>query len=96
MRQIDMKHHIEGDRVVKTSTNEPVPDDEPMILYRGRDRLALPMLRFYRQLCQDDGATNYQLRSMDEMIARFEKYAASHPVKQPGITQGAKWDGVPS
>lgn len=97
MRQIDEKHSITLDgQIVKTATGEIIPVDEPVILYRGRDRLALPMLHFYRQLCVDDGATDYQLESMDRMIARFEQYASENPTKQPGITRGAAWDGTPS
>lgn len=96
MRQIDEKHSIDGDRIIKTATGEEVPENEPVILYRGRDRLALPMMRFYRELCVKDGATDYQLESMDRMIARFEKFAKENPTKQPGITEGKPWDGKPS
>jgi hypothetical protein len=96
MRQIDEKHSIDGDRIIKTATQEEIPDAEPVILFRARDRLALPMLEFYRSLCADDGATDYQLQSMDRMIEKFEKYAAENPTKQPGITQGKVWDGKPS
>lgn len=97
MRQIDLKHSITDDgRLIKTSTEEEIPEDEPTILFRGRDRLALSMLRFYRGLCADDGATDYQLESVDEMILRFEQYSDTNPTKQPGITRGAKWDGTPS
>lgn len=96
MRQIDEKHSIDNDRIIKTATGEEIPENEPVILYRRRDRLALPMLRFYRQLCVDDGATDYQLESMDRMIKRFENYAKENPTKQPGITRGKAWDGTPS
>lgn len=96
MRQIDQKHSIDGDCIIKTSTGEAIPLTEPVILFRARDRLALPMLRHYRGLCASDGATDYQLESMDRMIEQFESYAADNNVKQPGITKGAVWDGSPS
>lgn len=96
MRQIDEKHSIDGDRIIKTATGEEIPETEPVILYRGRDRLALPMLLFYRDLCVNDGATDYQLESMDRMIERFKKYAEENPTKQPGVTRGLPWDGTPS
>ncbi len=90
MRQIDMKHSIDGDRIIKTSNGQEIPDHEPTILFRGRDHLALPMLTFYRQLCIDDGCTDYQMESMDEMIRRFKVFAEEHPevMKQPGVTRG--------
>lgn len=102
MRAIDLKHHVDIDpsdgmvKIFKTSTGEVVPTSEPTILFRGRDRLALPMLKHYRQLCADDGATQFQLDSMDGMIAQFEAYANEMPTKQPGITRGEKWDGTQS
>jgi len=98
-QRIDNKHHIElakasgGNfypRIVKTTNGQPMPDDEPRILFRGRDKLALPMLKFYRELCVKDGCTDYQLESMDSMIAEFEQFATeSTTMKQPGITKGA-------
>lgn len=68
---------------------QPIPSGEPVILFRGRDRLALPMLEFYRKLCQIDGVTDYQLESLDGMIAEFAEFAStSQTMKQPGITKG--------
>lgn len=96
MRLIDEKYSVDGDKIVKTKTGEVISEDEPTILYRGRDRLALPMLEFYKALCIEDGATDYQLESMDRMIDRFKKFAEENPVKQPGITRGEAWDGTPS
>lgn len=96
-RRIDDKHHIETRgagkdeviEIVKTTNNQPIPAEEPVILFRGRDRLALPMLEFYRGLCVNDGCTAYQLESMDKMIDSFRKFAAESPtMKQPGITLG--------
>jgi hypothetical protein len=99
--RIDEKHHLEirlHDRedqdscypvIVKSGNGEPIPLEEPRILFRGRDRLALPLLRVYRQMCADDGATDYQLNSMDVMIKEFEDFAATSPtMKQPGSTRG--------
>ena len=94
MQRIDNKHHIdvtpEGEiRIVK---NNGIPIDltrEPVILFRGRDKLALPMLKHYRDLCVQDGCTDFQLTSMDDMIRRFEEFSASSPtMKQPGCTLG--------
>lgn len=97
MRAIDLKHHITDDgKLVKTGDGVEVPLDEPTILFRGRDRLALPLLKYYAELCARDGATDYQMGSILGMIAQFEAYAKENPTKQPGITRGAKWDGTQS
>ncbi len=99
-RMIDMKMGITTDgklvKVLEDGTEDEIPYGEPTILYRGRDKLAVPMMDFYRELCQKDGATEYQLSLMDEMLRRFRHYAAIRPTKQPGITEGRKWDGTPS
>ena len=76
--------------IVKTSNGLPIPDDEPRILFRGRDKLALSMLRYYEKLCVEDGCTEYQLASLSKMISEFEDFAeTSLTMKQPGITKGA-------
>lgn len=90
MTRIDNKHHMEGETIVKTGNGVPIDlEKEPVILFRGRDRLALPMLKHYRELCVQDGCTDFQLQSMDDMIQRFEEFAAaSSTMKQPGCTLG--------
>lgn len=90
-RIIDGKFHVEGSKIIKTASGEVVPEDEALLLVRGRDRLAVPMLYEYRKLCQLDGCNDYQLGKVNEIIARFEEYARTHPTKQPGVTRGAVW-----
>lgn len=91
VRTIDLKHHIdEKGQIVKTGNSVPIPDDEPLILFRGRDRLAVPMLENYRRLCVEDGCNDFQLGQIDALIARFKVFAVEHPatMKQPGVTRG--------
>lgn len=99
-KQIDNKHsitvipHVQTGvpeiKIVKHTNGTAIPEDEPVILFRARDYLAVPMLSYYRELCRRDGATDYQLTSMDDMIEKFRKFASSHPevMKQPGVTLG--------
>ncbi len=87
--RIDNKHSIEGEKIIKTSNGVPMPDDEPRMLFRGRDRLALPMLLYYRDLCVKDGCNDYQLGNLDVMIKEFSDFFHNSPtMKQPGITRG--------
>lgn len=94
MKAIDPKYGIriiEGQSVIaKTSTGEPIPDDEPLILFRARDYLALDMLRYYRSIALADGCTGFHMDGIDNRIAAFEKFRSDHPerMKQPGITRG--------
>lgn len=99
-RMIDLKHGINTDgKIVKVFSDgleEELLEDEPVILFRARDRLALPLLHQYFEFCKADGATDYQLESMTEMIQRFQSWADENTTKQPGITKGLPWDGKPS
>ncbi len=70
MRRIDEKHHISGEKIIKTTNGQEVPETEPTILFRGRDKLALPLLRIYRVLCVADGCNDFQLASMDRKPSR--------------------------
>jgi hypothetical protein len=90
MTKIDNKHHLEGESIVKTGNGIPIDlTTEPVILFRGRDRLAIPMLEFYRQLCVLDGCNDFQLKSLDGMLDKFCKFAVESPMmKQPGVTRG--------
>lgn len=90
MKVIDPKYHIEAERIIKTSNGEPIPDDEPMILFRARDVLALDMLKEYLYLSVKAGCVGYQLLGVAERISVFESFAFRNPnrMKQPGITEG--------
>ena len=89
MRQIDPKYRIEGDEILNMS-GVPIPEDEPLILFRAHDRHALAMLHFYRELCKKDGCTDFHMRGIDNRIDAFGEFADIHPdrMRQPGITRG--------
>ena len=99
MRKIDGKYHIEasiGDdgttviNIVKTSNGQIIPEDEPLMLFRGRDRLAVPMSENYKQLCVEDGCVEQHIQSAQVCVDLFKKFAQEHPerMKQPGCTLG--------
>ncbi len=90
MRILDNKFHLEGEQIVKTSNGEPIPEDEPVFILRARDRLALEVLEYYRNICEQDGCIDFQLDGIGINIQRFDAFAREHPerMKQPGITRG--------
>lgn len=91
MRRIDSKYHVDNDKLVKTSNGQPIPSDEPTFLFRGRDRLALPMLRHYKTICEQDGCLPEHMEALRGMIQEFEFFEIYNPdkMKQPGSTRGA-------
>jgi len=90
MRVIDPKFHIEGEQIIKTSNGEPIPDDEPLILVRARDNLAVALLKAYLHLSVKANCTDYQILGVAERISAFERFANNNPkrMKSPGITEG--------
>lgn len=98
--RLDEKHHMElrintNTRkfyiaLVKTGNGQEIDlTNEPVIVFRGRDKLAVPMLEYYRNLCEADECTDYQFASLDKMIDAFSEFAENSPtMKQPGITGG--------
>lgn len=99
-RQIDDKHDArvildvagatESVEIFKSTNNTPIPEEEPMILFRGRDHLAIPMLEHYLQLCLADGCTDHQIEPLRLRIGLFLMFRDEYPerMKQPGITLG--------
>lgn len=90
MREIDSKFSVDGDRIVKTSNGEVLPEDEPLFLLRARDHLALPLLLMYELLSQVDGCNDYHMGKLSETIGNFRSFAEKQPgrMKQPSITRG--------
>lgn len=91
LRKINSRFHVDRDGyIVKTSNNQRIPEDEPVFLFRGRDRLSLPMMHIYVQLCLVDGCNDYFLGEMDEPINELTRFKNEHPerMKQPGVTRG--------
>jgi hypothetical protein len=92
IRTIDPKYHVDLDlgEIVKTSNGVAIPRNEPLILFRARDRHARKMLRGYRRDCKADGCTPYHLDGINNRLAAFNDFAEKHPgrMKQPGCTMG--------
>lgn len=90
MKRIDGKFSIAGEMIVKTTSGEAIPEDEPLFLLRARDRLALPLLRVYEQLSLVDGCNTYHFAALLKTIAEFEEFTRLHGdrMKQPSITRG--------
>jgi hypothetical protein len=84
------RFHIENNQLIKTSNGQPIPDDEPVVILRARDHLALHILRIYREVSIVDGVNDWFLNEQDKTIADFEQFTKEHPerMKQPGITMG--------
>ena len=79
----DRKFKFEDGRFVNRVSGDTIPDDEPVIIFRARDRHALQVLYFYQQRCADP----HHRQAIEDRIAEFQAYRDSHPLKEPGITR---------
>lgn len=68
-------------RIVNRATGLAIPDDEPVFIFRARDRNALQTLRFYRDICSDAE----HVVVVEKRIIEFSNFRHNHPdrMKEP-------------
>ena len=90
MREVNDMFHIENERLVKTSNNQPIPDDEPVFIIRGRDKLALGIIGYYMGLSETLGSPEQRIEQLNQVLVKFQKYTDTHSdkMKVPGSTLG--------
>lgn len=79
MRQIDEKYQTDGDITKLDGT--PIPTDEPLILFRGKDKLLPELLKRYQELCQQAGSPAGQIESLQKRIDTIIEWQTSNPDK---------------
>jgi hypothetical protein len=90
--KIDGKFSVRNGQIVNRVSNEPIPEDEPLFLLRGRDHNAYDAILNYLQLCLDNGCNDLHLAGIRQTVQTFIEFRHSHPerMKQPGITKHLK------
>ena len=68
-------------RIVNRTTGKPVPDDEPLFIFRAQDRNAVVALQAYKDTCTSPDHRFVVQRRIDD----FMRFAAEHPdrMKEP-------------
>lgn len=81
----DRKFKFEDGQFVNRVSGEPIPGDEPVMLFRARDRHAVSVLRHYLSLATDP----HHRKAIQDRIDEFEAFQQEHPerMKEPGITR---------
>jgi hypothetical protein len=79
MRKIDSKYQTSGDITKLDGT--PIPEDEPLILFRGKDKLLPQLLEQYQQLCREAGSPEAHISTMQSDIDGIKEWQASHQDK---------------
>lgn len=76
MRQIDGKFKTSGDITKLDGT--PVPEDEPLILFRAKDACVPEMLEHYSKLCKEKGSPEAHVAHLDAYIEKMKQWQADH------------------
>ena len=85
----DLKYVPIGDQIVKRSTGEPIPEDEPVFMLRGRDILAIATIRVYLSAALAYPCTEEHCQAVERVLERFYEFRKLHRdrMKEPGITR---------
>ena len=76
-----------------TTEHGDIPDDEPVIVFRARDKVTINMLAHYHQVCMMSGSPMRHLRLIAETFFRFRKWQQDNPeqVKVPDSERSRAW-----
>ena len=70
----ERKYQIQDNRLVKRSNQVPVPDDEPVFIFRAKDRKALPILLAYLLILDNLDQKEEVTKSVNDFRAFQEMY----------------------
>lgn len=77
----DRKYEFRDGQIVNRASGEVIPADEPVFVFRARDRNAAFLLKRYQEVCVD---ADHQ-KAIEKRIEDFEKFAKANPdrMKEP-------------
>ena len=73
----ERKYTIKDGRLVKRDNQIPIPDDEPLFIFRAKDRKALAALVAYNMILDNLD----QKESVTKSINDFREFQEKHPEK---------------
>jgi hypothetical protein len=71
----DPKYTIIGGKICNAATGVAIPDDEPVMIFRAKDKQALAVLEFYRNSYPYNDSHDLAIR---QQIRRFSDFACDH------------------
>jgi len=89
----DRKFVFVDGRFVNRLSGEAIPDDEPVIIFRARDKHALEVLRYYHSLVADD----HHKQAIADRFDEFQAFRRDHGdrMKEPGVTRAIRLNSEP-
>ena len=64
----ERKYDIVNNQIVNRSTGVPIPDDEPIMIFRAKDRKTIGMLIAYQAMCEDENHKAVVQGRMEDFI----------------------------
>lgn len=76
-----------------TTEHGDIPDDEPVIVFRARDRFVPAMLGVYLQLCHDNGSPERHQELVAGSRDQIEQWQRENPdkTKTPDSERSRAW-----
>lgn len=73
-----------------------IPDDEPVIVFRARDKITLSLIKWYRYRCVQSGSPDRHLGIIDATAERFRNWQEANPgkVRYPDSERSRDWMGA--
>jgi hypothetical protein len=68
---------------VQLENQRNVGDDEPVIVFRAKDKLLLKVLTVYRMLCEEAGSPDNHLAAIDDTAADIKAWQFQNGTKVP-------------
>ena len=78
--------------VVETEHGD-IPDDEPVIVFRARDRLLPALLTHYQRMCRVAGSPERHLQLISESLLNVHSWQRANPtrVRTPDSERSREW-----
>jgi len=73
----ERKYEIKDNRIVKRSNQVPIPDEEPLFIFRAKDRKALAALLAYSMILDDLAQKEAVMKSVND----FREFQEQNPDK---------------
>lgn len=65
--------------IINTATGVEIPEDEPLILFRGKDVLTRGVLEHYRDECYNRRCRSEHTAGIGAELTKLNKFASEHP-----------------
>lgn len=65
--------------IINTATGVEIPEDEPLILFRGKDTLVRGTVEFYRHECYTRRCRPEHTHAVEAELVKLHKFAREHP-----------------